>query len=72
MSYEAIVAPIVNVREHPNADRLNLSTAAGHNVVISKDTEEGTLGIFFPSDGELGHEMCYENNLYRHTEYNKD
>lgn len=37
MAYEAIITPIVNIRNHPNADRLNLGTAAGHQVIVSKD-----------------------------------
>jgi len=72
VNYQAIVAPITNIRNHPNADRLNLGTAAGFQVVISKDMEENTLGIFFPSDGQLSFEMCRENNLHRHVELNID
>lgn len=64
MSYEAKVARI-HVREHPNADRLALGAVAGYQVVTSKDTPSGELGIFFPSDGQLSHEFCYNNNEYR-------
>lgn len=72
MSYQAIITPIVNVREHPQADRLNLGTASGYQVVIGKDVEEGTLGVFFASDGQLSLEMAANNNLHRHTELNID
>jgi len=65
MTALAIIAPVVNVREHPNADRLNLATVVGHQVVLGKDVEEGTLGVFFPCDLQLSHDMCMANNLYR-------
>jgi len=72
MTYEAIVCKAVNIRPHPNADRINLATASGYQVVVSKSVKEGTLGIFFPSDGQLSVQMCHENNLYRYTKLNKN
>lgn len=72
MAYEAIITPITNIRPHPNADRLVLGTAAGYQVIVSKDTQEDTLGVFFPSDGQLSKEMCRENNLHRHSQLNKN
>ena len=70
--YQAIITPIINIRSHNNADRLVLGTVAGHQVITSKDIKEGTIGIFFPSDGQLSAKMCEENNFYRHTNLNKD
>lgn len=72
MSYEAVVTKIRNIRNHPNADRLNLATASGYQVIVSKNTKEGTLGIFFPSDGQLSLELCKKNNLHRHKYLNED
>lgn len=72
MAYKVVVTRIVNVRQHSNADVLKLGTACGYQVVIGKDTKEGTLGIFFGEGGCLTKEMCKENNLYRHPEFNKD
>lgn len=64
MSYAAIVSKI-SVRPHPNADKIALGTVAGGNqVVIGKDTPDGALGVFFPTDGQLSHEMCLQNGLY--------
>jgi hypothetical protein len=72
--YEAIIAPITNVRPHPKADRLVLATVIGHQVILAKkgqddgiliSPEEGTLGVFFPPDGQISHEMAMANKLYR-------
>ena len=72
MSYEAIVAATRNIRPHSNADRLNLSTVCGYQIIVGKDQEEGQLGVFFASDGCLSPSMAEENNLYHHTYLNKD
>jgi hypothetical protein len=72
MAYQAIVARLTNVRKHPNADRLQLATVVGNQVVIGLDHEEGELGVYFPTDGQLSHEMCYENDLYNVPEANKN
>lgn len=64
-SYKAIITPITNIREHPNADNLNLGTAAGMQILVSKDTVEGTLGIFFPYGGQISEEFAINNKLLR-------
>lgn len=63
MSYEAKVAALTNVREHPNADRLRLATVAGYQIVVGLDNFEGQLGIFFPCDGQLSEEFAQANDL---------
>ena len=72
MSYQAIITPIINIRPHGNADRLNLGTAAGHQVIVSKDIVEGTLGVFFDEGGQLSFDFCHHNNLHRHSDLNID
>ena len=52
MSYKAIVTRLSNVRPHPNADRVKLATCHGNQVVIGLDSNEGDLGVYFPSDGK--------------------
>jgi hypothetical protein len=65
MTYQAIITPITNIRPHPDADRVQLGTAAGYQVVVGLDTVEGTMGVFFPEGGQLAHEHCMVNKLYR-------
>jgi hypothetical protein len=72
MTTEAIITPIKNLRKHPNADRLQIGTAYGSQVIVSLDTIEDTLGIFIPDDMQLSHEFCAANNLYSHKELNSD
>lgn len=63
MSYTAIITRITT-RPHPNADRLKLGTCHGNQVVVGLDTQDGALGLFFPTDGQLSHEYCLHNGLY--------
>ena len=72
MSYKAIVTSLKNVRPHTNADRVQLATCHGNQVVISLTSTEGELGVYFPSDGQLSPEFCKANNLYRDSELNSD
>jgi hypothetical protein len=63
MSYSAIVCRI-RVHPHPKADRLQLGTAYGAQVVVGLDAKDGDLGIFFPCDGQLSDKFCNHNDLY--------
>jgi len=70
MAYNAIVTRLKNVRPHGNADKVKLASCHGNQVVIDLNEVEDALGVFFPSDGQLSHEFCYANNLYREAEQN--
>jgi hypothetical protein len=67
MAYSAVVAK-VQTRPHPNADRLQLGLVKGYQVVIGLDVVDGTLGVFFASDGQLSEEMCAANDLVGYTD----
>lgn len=71
MAYAAIVTKLTNVRPHSNADKVQLATCHGNQVVIGLDCKDGDLGVYFPSDGQLSHEFCFANNLYRKADMNK-
>ena len=62
MSYQAIICKI-QTRPHPNADALCLGTVHGYQVVVGLDTNDGDLGVFFPTDGQLSPEMAEANDL---------
>jgi RNA ligase (TIGR02306 family) len=71
MAYAAIVTRLKNVRPHSNADKVQLATCQGNQVVVGLDNNEDALGVYFPTDGQLSHEFCFANNLYRKAEMNK-
>ena len=63
--YRAYVTVLVNVRKHPNADRLLLADVFGNTVCVSTEYFEGQLGVYFPTDGQLSTEFAEKNNLLR-------
>lgn len=68
MSYNAVIAKLENVRNHPDADRLNLATCLGYQVVVGLDAAEGTLMVLFPDDGQLSEEYAKANDLVGYTD----
>ena len=70
MAYQAYITRIKNVRKHSNADRLMIGSCFGNDIIIGKDTKENTLGIYFPTDGQLGKEYAEKNNLVRVNDEN--
>lgn len=65
MSYNAYVTRIKNIRKHTNADRLQVGECFGNFVIVSLETNDNELGVYFPTDGRLGMEYCEANNLLR-------
>jgi len=61
--YNGYITRLKNVRKHSNADRLQIATCFGNNVVVGLDAYEGELVCYFPTDGQLSEEYCKANNL---------
>ena len=63
--YKAYITQLKNVRPHPNADRLLLGDCFGNTVCVSTEYQEGQIGIYFPTDGQVSVEYAEYNNLLR-------
>jgi len=59
------ITKIKGVKKHSNADRLMVGNCFGNQVIIGLDVLENELGVYFPSDLQLGLEFCEANNLLR-------
>lgn len=70
MAYCGYVVKIQNLRPHTNADRLQIATVFGNDVVVGLDTQIGQLMVYFPTDGQLGEEFCKVNDLVRRKDEN--
>lgn len=60
--YQAVICKI-STRPHLDADKIKLGTCLGNQVVVGIDTEDGQLGVFFPTDGQLSEEFCKAHDL---------
>ena len=65
MAYTAFITRIKNLRQHPNADRLQMGECFGNTVIVSMEYEDNQLGIYFPSDGQVSVAFAEANNLLR-------
>lgn len=72
MSNKAIVAKIKSTAPIVGADFLQSAVVLGETVVVSKDVNVGDVGIYFPAGVQLSEKYCFENNLNRDKEKNKD
>lgn len=70
MAYCGYVVKIQNLRPHTNADRLQIATVFGNDVVVGLDVQIGQLMVYFPTDGQLGEEYCKVNDLVRRKDEN--
>ena len=65
MSYNAYIVKIKEIRPHSNADRLQVVTVFGNDVIVGLNVKENDIMIYFPTDGRLNTEYCRQNRLLR-------
>ena len=66
--YQAILAT-VKVTPIPGAQNIAAGECCGYSVIVSNRTRSGELGVYFPTGGQLSHEMAMANDLYaKHPE----
>ena len=70
MAYTAFVTRIKSLRQHPNADRLQMGECFGNTVIVSMEYTDNQLGVYFPSDGQLNVAFAEANNLLRKKDEN--
>lgn len=72
MTGEAIIARLTDLKPIEGADRIVQGTIFGETVIVSKDLNEGDIGVLFDCETQLSEEFARENNLFRHSHLNKD
>jgi hypothetical protein len=71
-NYLAQVIQLPPLRAHPNADRLQVVTVLGNNIITGLDAKEGMLYIYFPLESALNSEYLSYTNSYSSPELNRD
>ncbi len=72
VNYCGQVVEIKKVIDLENCDNVRHANIFGNLVIVSKDTKEGDVGIYFPVECRLSDEFLKKNNLYRHEYKNID
>ena len=71
-NYVATVVKITTLLPLEGCDFVQAAIIMGNQVIVGKDTEVGTIGLYFPVEAQLSKEYLSNNNLYRKAELNVD
>ena len=71
-NYAATIVQINKVVELDGCDNVQAAIIMGNQVIVSKDTKVGDIGLYFPLETQLTNKYLSSNNLYRKTELNID
>lgn len=71
-THVARIAKVDSIAPIQGADRIQIAYVLGNQVIVSKDTKVGDIGVFFDCELQLDEKYCAENNLFRKKELNKD
>lgn len=71
-NYAAKIVKINNLRKHTNADRLQISTIDGNNVIVGLDANIGDIVVFFPIESALNKEFLSWSNSFQDQELNRN
>ena len=64
------IVKINELKEHPNADRLQIAIIFGFPTIVGLDVKLGDIGVYFPIDLQLSEEYCKNNDLVRRKDEN--
>lgn len=70
--YSAVIVRLPELTPLAGCDNVAGARIFGLQAIVSKDSVPGTLGVWFPAETKLSDEFLRENNLYRHSDRNKD
>jgi hypothetical protein len=71
-NYLAKVVKIDNLRKHSNADRLQVTTIDGNNVITSLNAKEGNIYIYFPLESSINKDYLSWSNSYEDKTLNRN
>ena len=72
MNNSAVVVKVNSLKEHSNADKLQIVELFGTQVLVGLDVKEGDRLVYVDSNMKMSGEFLKKNNLYRHAELNED
>jgi hypothetical protein len=71
-NYLAKVVKINNLRKHTNADRLQVTTIDGNNIITSLFATEGMLYVYFPLESAINKSYLAYSNAFSDSGMNND
>lgn len=71
-NYLAKVVKLKNIRKHHNADRLQITTIDGNNVILGLEAQEGDLYVYFPLECSINSDFIAHSNGFKDSTLNKN
>lgn len=71
-NYLAQIVKLENLRPHPNADKLQLCSIQGNNVIVSLDAKEKDVYVYFPLECAINKEFLSWSNSFSDKNLNVD
>lgn len=71
-NYCATVVKLKIINRLEGSDNIVGTPLFGFQAIVSKEHQVGDIGVLFPAETRLSNKYCEQNNLFRHTELNKD
>lgn len=71
-NYLASLVRVANLRKHSNADRLQVCSVYGNNVITSLSTKENDLVVFFPIESAISKDFLSWTNSFEDVSLNVD
>lgn len=71
-NYLAKIVVVKNLRKHSNADRLQIFTVDGNNVITGLDAKEGDMGVYFPLECAIEPWFLSATDSFKDNLLNKD
>ena len=68
-NYSAVVTELSSFVELANCNNVKAALIFGNSVIVSKSTNAGDIGLFFPVETQLTEAFCGANNLFRKPEW---
>jgi hypothetical protein len=70
LNYLAKVVKLTNLRKHPNADKLQITTIDGNNIITGLDAKDGDLYVYFSLESSINLNYISFSNGFRESSLN--
>jgi tRNA-binding EMAP/Myf-like protein len=71
-NYLARIVRLESPKKHPNADRLQIWSVNGYDVITDMSRKEGDICIYFPIECQIDNQILSKLNLYSDKDLNED
>ena len=72
LNYACTVVEIGIVHDISGAQNIKRTVIFGNEIIVSSDVKEGDVMLYFAAGTQLDTELCFNNNLYVDSEFNKN